>query len=118
VTIRPSGEPRFRVTGKGHDSTVRDRDDPHQGREETLAAFRWVERISPGSALAVERCGGGGDPDDVEASVTVQAADASAAESLARAVLAQALPSVTFAEVVAEPLTAAHVAAYSGTPMP
>ena len=60
---------------------------------------------APGSEFGVLRRGSMGDGDEVVATMTVQATDASTAERLAASLLEQALPSVSFTELVAEPLT-------------
>ncbi len=100
------------MTANGRDSAIRDSADAAWGRSEAVAAHRWVEQVAPDSGFSITRRGAPGRRDDVEAAVTVQAADVAAAEDLARSMLAHALPSVAFAGVVAEPLTASHIATY------
>ncbi|HEY3764574.1 MAG TPA: hypothetical protein VGL44_05410 [Gaiellales bacterium] len=111
-----SGESSWRVTATGRDSAVRDSADASWGRSEAVAAHRWVEQAAPESGFAVTRRGAPGRRDEVEAAVTVQAPDVAAAEDMARSMLGQALPSVTFGSVLAEPLTAAHIATYRAQP--
>jgi hypothetical protein len=113
-----SGGPPWRVTATGRDSAIRDTAGAAWGRSEAVAAHRWVEEVAPQSGFSVTRRGEPGRGDDVEAAVTVHAVDVAAAEDLARSILGHALPSVTFAAVVANPLTAAHLASYRAQPDP
>ncbi|HEX5250559.1 MAG TPA: hypothetical protein VFW14_12885 [Gaiellales bacterium] len=96
---RAPGESFWRVSAKGTDAAVRDASDAHWGRAEALAAHRWVETAAPGSGFGVTRLGRDGAGDDVEATLTVRAADADAARAAATALLAGALPSVTWSRI-------------------
>jgi len=93
------GESFWRVSARGTDAGVRDASDPHWGRDEALAAHRWVETAAPGSGFGVTRSGRDGGGDDVEATLTVWAADADAARAAGATLLAGALPSVTWSRV-------------------
>lgn len=115
MTAGDSADLRWRVIARGSDSEINPGGDPRWGSEQMHAACRWVEEVEPGGALAVERFGAAGHPDDIEASVTVHAADASSAESRAGSLLGQALPSVTFTSFVAVPLTSEHLVTYWAT---
>lgn len=83
-----------------------------------LAAHRWVESVAPGSGFSVERLDAPAKRGDVEASVTVRAADTSAALTVARSLFDRALPTGIFTQLVAEPLRADHLATYWATAAP
>jgi hypothetical protein len=113
VNSRDSTDPTWRVTATGGDSSVRDWLDKSRDSEE-VAAARWMEEAAPNSAFSVERRGAAGRGDHVVAEISVRAADADAAERLARSLFDQALPSVTFTEVVAVPDMEDRVHRYPG----
>ncbi|HXD69005.1 MAG TPA: hypothetical protein VN615_04030 [Gaiellales bacterium] len=100
---RAPGESFWRVSAKGADAAVRDATDPHWGRDEARTAHRWAETAAPRSGFAVTRFGRDGAGDDVEATLTVRAADAEAARATATAVLAGVLPSVTWSHIAVAP---------------
>lgn len=100
---RAPGESFWRVSAQGVDAAVRDPNDPHWGRDEARAAHRWVETAAPGSRFGVTRLGRDGAGDDVEATLTVRAAGADAARAAATALLAGALPSVTWSQIGVRP---------------
>jgi len=100
---RAPGKLFWRASAQGADAAVRDANDPQWGRDEALAAHRWVEAAAPGCGFGVSRFGRDGAGDDVEATLTVPAADADAARAAATALLAAALPSVTWSLIEVTP---------------
>lgn len=121
MTTRSSGVPRFRVTAQGSAPAVRDADDPLWEQGEMANAHLWAETVAPNSGFSVERFGTQHRQDDVATSVTLrvtlQAADAPAAESLTRLLLEQALPAVTFSQILAVQITGAYVASVNSEPV-
>jgi hypothetical protein len=113
MTSGDSTDPTWRATAKGDDSSVRDWLDESREREQ-VAAATWMEKAAPNSALSIERRGDTGRGDHVVAEISVPAADAEAAERLARSLFDQALPSVTFTEAAAVPDTEDRVQRYPG----
>jgi hypothetical protein len=113
---------RGRATLAGH----RDRErfgDPRRRRP--ILGPRRGDRGAPmdgdaaaGGGFSVERFGAAGEVDAVVAAVTVHAPSSAAAEAATRSLFAVALPTVAFTTVLAEPLTAAHVATYRATQAP
>jgi hypothetical protein len=98
-------ESRWRVFACGDDSRVRETYDPERGVESEVALHRLMEDAAAGSGFSVERLGSVGRGDRVKAELTVSASDAEAAVTLARSLFAQALPTVAFSEIRAEPVT-------------
>jgi ClpX C4-type zinc finger len=105
---------RWRVSAEGHASAANSDPNVLWEKGEMANADRWAQDLAPGSEFTVERYGTqrpkGDSAASVRLTVTVNAADASEAEGTARLLLGQAMPSVTFTQIVAEPITGRYVA--------
>ena len=97
-------------------------DDPNllweKGR---VNAHLWAEKLAPNSDFAVEWFGTQHAKDDpvatVSVTVTLNAANAYEAESAVRLLLDQAMPAVTFSQILPRQITGRHVAAPHSEPL-
>jgi hypothetical protein len=84
-------------------------------------AHLWAERVVPDSGFTLERFGTQRPKGDAVASVrmtvTVNAADASEAERTVRVLFEQAMPSVTFSQILAEQIAGRYVSGVHSEPM-
>jgi hypothetical protein len=112
---------RWRVTAKGRTAATRDADHPLWEEGEMANAHLWAERVVPDSGFAVERFGTQRPKGESVASVTmtvrVSAVDASEAERTVRVLFEQAMPRVTFSQILAEQITGRHVSGVHPEPM-
>ncbi|MGZ4481620.1 MAG: ClpX C4-type zinc finger protein [Gaiellales bacterium] len=108
-----SSASRWRVTARGRTSSVPSHPRLLWAKGETVNAHLWAETVAPNSEFVVERLGTQGAPGDsaatVSMTVTVNAADASEAQSTVRLLLHRAMPSVGFSDIVPEEITGRHV---------
>jgi ClpX C4-type zinc finger len=121
VTSSESSISRWRVSAKGHASAATSDPKALWEKGEMANAALWAETLVPGSELTVDWFGTQRPEGDsvaaVRMTVTVNAVDASEAERTVRVLFEQAMPKVTFSQILAEQITGRYVEGVRSEPM-